>query len=630
MALAYAEKGWKVFPTHTRRRGKCSCAKQCSSPAKHPVTKRGLLDAATDPGTIRDWWRRWPWANVAVATGAGSGIVVLDVDVDKGGADSLTTLRTEVDIPATLTSHTGGGGLHLVFTHPGQPVKTRARAFGAGLDVRGDGGYIIAPPSTHITGNHYTWEDEATPLAPFPVLLRQQLAATRVEVPRTVVPLRRQGDRHGDGGTPYGLTALNRMVDELLATPEGARNATLNATVYAAARLIAGGELEHDPTLTVLSAAATGIGLGRVEIDRTIASATGAGMASPKTAPPRDRGQSPSVSSTKRAVPDDGWVPPDHEDGADVGPPPDAPPAAPQAIEIHDFLDADEDEYDWLIPGLLERGDRVILTGPEGGGKSTLLRQLTIQAGAGIHPFTCEQIDPVRVLYVDLENSRAHVRRQFRHVFGKLGAGGGKLERDLVYVTVEPAGIDLLYQGNIDWFTERVTEAEPELVVAGPLYKMATGDPTSEEVARKVSAVLDELRNAYTFALILEAHSPHATGGGRRPVRPYGASMWLRWPEFGIYLAEGGSLTHWRGARDEREWPTALKRGGPWPWTAVDNPRQDLMHRIVAVCEKKGHVPSERVIADTLSVSRSSVHRAIEAYPAVWAQVQKTFGEAVT
>jgi hypothetical protein len=99
----------------------------------------------------------WPTANVAIRTGTISGLVVLNRDDYKGGADSLEELeRTYRPLPGTVLSLTGGGGLHYVFRHPGPPVKNKVETLGAGLDIRGDGGYIIAPPSLHASGKRYT------------------------------------------------------------------------------------------------------------------------------------------------------------------------------------------------------------------------------------------------------------------------------------------------------------------------------------------------------------------------------------------------------------------------------------------------------------------------------------------
>jgi hypothetical protein len=223
------------------------------------------------------------------------------------------------------------------------------------------------------------------------------------------------------------------------------------------------------------------------------------------------------------------------------------------------FLDEPEPEYDWLIPGLLERGDRCIVTAGEGRGKSTLLRQIGVQVSKGIHPFTLDPIPPVRVALLDLENSRRHVRRKLRPL-ALTGPGEGD---DRFIVSVVPEGIDLMHDKGRLALDDLIAATGPDLVIVGPLYKLASGDPKDEEQARAVSAVIDGHRGRYGCTFLIEAHQPYPTGGSRqRPLRPYGASLWSRWPEFGLALTDRDELLHWRGARDERQWPAALKRGG--------------------------------------------------------------------
>lgn len=233
-------------------------------------------------------------------------------------------------------------------------------------------------------------------------------------------------------------------------------------------------------------------------------------------------------------------------------------------IDFAELVAGDEEPYDWLVEGLLERGDRLILTGPEGGGKSTLLRQLAVQLASGIHPFTGNIIQPLRVLYYDAENSRRQVRRKvtalWPHVADHYVTGNLRFE-------FKPDGIDLTKGDAQTEFLRVVAAHRPDLVIGGPLYKMASGDPIKEEPARDVALCIDRARAEHGCAFIIEAHTPHADQTSKkRPERPYGASLWLRWPEFGMYLAPEGDLRHWRGQRDERAWPAKLERGDQWPW----------------------------------------------------------------
>ena len=115
-----------------------------------------------DADRVRRWWSVWPLANVGIVTGAVSGLVVLDVDPRHGGGDSLATLEAvHGPLPHTVEALTGGGGQHLYFCHPGVTVPSRPVA--PGLDVKGDGGLVVAPPSVHVSGRPYAWEDGCAP-----------------------------------------------------------------------------------------------------------------------------------------------------------------------------------------------------------------------------------------------------------------------------------------------------------------------------------------------------------------------------------------------------------------------------------------------------------------------------------
>lgn len=237
----------------------------------------------------------------------------------------------------------------------------------------------------------------------------------------------------------------------------------------------------------------------------------------------------------------------------------------PDPIGAQSLLDEAEVEYDWLIPGVLEKSDRLIVTGGEGKGKSTLLRQMSVQVSLGIHPFTLEDIGARSVLFIDLENSRNQIRREFRKI-----SGGRWLSNEMLKIASWPSGLDLLESYQQQAFTKVLQDTLPDFVVMGPMYKMAP-HLDKEEQSGELAAFLDAQRAQFNFALLMESHQPHMTiadGKRYRPERPFGSSIWLRWPEFGVCVEDDGTLRHWRGARDvDRQWPLKLIRNGiEWPW----------------------------------------------------------------
>jgi len=205
-ALSLAARGMDVFPLHTPQGGdRCSCGTRCGRNAgKHPRTPRGLHAATTDPRQIAAWWKAWPDANLAVRTGVDSGLLILDIDPDRGGEATIAGLEAEQgELSPTWAVETGGDGLHLWFAHPGWPVPCSVGKLGPGLDIRGDGGYIVAPPSLHRSGERYrwgaAWHPATVPLSPAPawLLALTGLASLPAMIPPELVPLgRRDGGNH--------------------------------------------------------------------------------------------------------------------------------------------------------------------------------------------------------------------------------------------------------------------------------------------------------------------------------------------------------------------------------------------------------------------------------------------------
>lgn len=168
MAAAYAAHGWRVFPLHSPGDGPtgCDCRKtDCTHPAKHPRTLHGLLDATTDIDKIVRWWTMWPTANIAIATGVVSGLVVIDIDPRNGAMDTLARLADNGHtFGKTGQVLTHSGGWHLYYRHPGGKVTSRSNALGTGIDIKGDGGYVVAPPSRGVLGP-YVWQVAVPELA---------------------------------------------------------------------------------------------------------------------------------------------------------------------------------------------------------------------------------------------------------------------------------------------------------------------------------------------------------------------------------------------------------------------------------------------------------------------------------
>jgi hypothetical protein len=197
-ALAIAQRGLPVFPC---------------GPDKRPLTTHGFKDAATDPEQIRAWWTATPSALIGLPTGEPSGLVVLDVDMDpatgKDGEASLAALLAEqkAELPATRASKTPRGGRHIFFKHPGHKITSRTNWPAPCLDVRGDGGYVILPPSASEMGV-YQWLVEVESVS-LPAWLDALLSAPAVTAapPRTT--------------TTTNANSLPPSVESLLASGAG-------------------------------------------------------------------------------------------------------------------------------------------------------------------------------------------------------------------------------------------------------------------------------------------------------------------------------------------------------------------------------------------------------------------------
>jgi hypothetical protein len=192
-ALAYLRRGWSVIPVLPRDK-------------RPAIPWASYQRARADEAEIREWYSRWPDANIGIVTGAVSSLVVLDVDPLHGGDKSVGELeRAHGPLPHTVEALTGGGGRHVYFSHPGEPLHNQV-GLAPGLDVRGDGGFVVAPPSMHPSGRRYAWAPS-----------RQPGETSLAPVPPWLLGLTRRGARPG-----HPLAHWRRLVRD--GVPEGERN----------------------------------------------------------------------------------------------------------------------------------------------------------------------------------------------------------------------------------------------------------------------------------------------------------------------------------------------------------------------------------------------------------------------
>lgn len=238
------------------------------------------------------------------------------------------------------------------------------------------------------------------------------------------------------------------------------------------------------------------------------------------------------------------------------------------------FLNQPDRVEDWIVPGLIERQDVVMLLASPGAGKSWLSRQMCLCVAAGVHPFKPgERIDPQRTLLIDLENPPTMVRRQSRgpaFQVSRLGDHGG----DRGHVWMRPEGLNLRTREDALLLERVIGETQPALVALGSLYKaFSRGRDDWDTAADEVRAVFDRMRSRYRCAFWLEHHMPK----GSEHKNPFGSSVWERWPGFGRVIDRKGDnmwalAKTFRGDRDVREFPAGLCRGGELPWSPIWDP----------------------------------------------------------
>lgn len=268
-------------------------------------------------------------------------------------------------------------------------------------------------------------------------------------------------------------------------------------------------------------------------------------------------------------VPVDDWVAAtlDHLEGIrSVVPERDLPATA---VDVMARPDQDH-EYNWLVPGWLEARDRVMLTGAEGLGKMTIMRQWGVQLSAGIHPWTGEPIRPLRVVQLDLQDGQARNEREFRHIFQR----SRTTPMARLFIESWSGTLNILRsQRDRRALESLIRSTRPEVFLVGPVYRLAkTSDRKESATAQGICDFIDVISNRYDIAVVMEAHSPNAPASGPRTTRPYGGVEFVHWPDAGVGMVRDGDhgvkLNEWRGNRDRdaKVWPRRIVEGEYWPW----------------------------------------------------------------
>lgn len=296
-AERYTAFGWRVLPIYGvyEDDGACQCPRRgdCPSPGKHPIHLDWPGIATSDTVDAVSWWRAqpedplpeewWPLANIGIATGKGSDIFVLDVDPDNGGDATLARYEARYgEMPPTRIHITGSGGLHYFFRHPGFEVRNSARkVLGEGLDIRGEAGQVVAPPSRSAKGDYLMNPAHDLPIADAPSWLTEMLRAHNIgqrgetlagDEPRAGVGYYRR----------YGEAAIKSVAEDLRNAPSGHRNDMLNECAFRLGTLGGAGIISEEQAWEALHDAALACGLNQHEIRPTFNSGWRKGLRQPR------------------------------------------------------------------------------------------------------------------------------------------------------------------------------------------------------------------------------------------------------------------------------------------------------------------------------------------------------------
>ena len=468
-------------------------------PDKRPVTQHGFHDATRDADEIRLQFSSPGAAMIGVPTGQGAGFFVVDLDVKNGGQGLEWLAANEHRLPRTRRHKTRSGGQHMLFAWPeGRTIRNSASRVAPGVDIRGNGGYIIAPPSPG-----YEIADATAPV-PAPAWLLDLIdppAAAPVPAPRPAPVPRTAGD-----GTRYGLTALDNECQAILSAADGAKHDTLNRAAFSIGGLVAAGELAEGPAYAALASALAGIA-SRCEdypaAQKTLGAAFRAGMAKPREAPPRLVRRVVEEYAPTRPEPPPRDEPPDHwaaEPEPDIGFEPErvAPDIKPTGLPLIYFQDVKPAlKAEDFIEGLLIKAAMSVTYGPSNCGKTFFMTDLALHVALGLQ-WRGREVERMGVIYCAMEGAHGIQNRVAAFALA-CGLAGQEIPFAIIPVALNMLDPEADTSRLIDAIAEAAARmAIPVgLVVMDTLSRaMAGGNENSPEDMGALVANSDRIRQA--------------------------------------------------------------------------------------------------------------------------------------
>ena len=258
----------------------------------------------------------------------------------------------------------------------------------------------------------------------------------------------------------------------------------------------------------------------------------------------------------------------------------------PESLTIQELSLRAEELAPVVIPGMMHQDFRTIVVAEEGAGKSLMLRTIAMSAAQGFHPFSHQEIPPIRALVIDLENPAQAILQTAepfdRHLQMRNPSG---YDSERFRVWRQPGGIEIRKLSDRAELQREIAFHRPDLVCIGPIYKMyrRNANESYEDSADEAMGVLDDLRTKYGFALIMEHHAAKGKQGEKRDLSPMGSQRWMAWPEIGISLYKDVSdptvlnVKRYRGDRLAGvSWPDKIVRDKAWLLDGVWTPAKDL------------------------------------------------------